>query len=498
MDHVFPSNRIPTVDELVAQGQYLQAAARFKAELKAQVPTAGEMLRLADLLVLAERGAEALPILLDVADTYTRHGYRDKALVALRRADAIEPAHPAVRERFESLAHAPRRRAWSWPKAPAPPREPAPKAPAAAPQGEAPASLSPADFAQSASPTAVKENKTNPFGHRAVDAEAEASEPDAELVLLVTDLGRRRGSGRAALFPALLGELDEVTLARLARGLHRRVFGVGEIVVSEGDPGESIFLVARGSVRILVLGGHGQPFEIRRLEADDFFGEVSALSGQPRSATVISASACELLEVERWVLDDRAAARPAARRILEEACAVRKESPEEAAVRSLSVEAASPGRAAEALRAHFGGTEWSPRVRLHLARLMLDSGQEADALAVLASVASELADSGHSDKAIAILKQAERIRRRAAEHLCLPSLTITQRFRPPEEEPVEEPPRTRAATEAGFRVWLGSLLRETDVLAAASVRPVAGGVEGKASPSPREAEPIKLSRLELG
>jgi len=478
------SQRPPSADELVARGEYREAASRLRSDLGDRTPTAGEMLRLADLLVLADRDEEALPILLDIADTYARHGFRDKALVALRRADAVDPGRPEVSRRFEALAFRPRPRRRP---AAAPEVAPAALAPLAPSTDASAAAAVPAPSLQppvvlpedlfSAGAKPDREEKTNPFARVPPPEGAEAGpNPDPALVALVTSLGARRGrSGRAALGPALFAEVTPADLRRLAAGLHRRVCAEGEIIVSEGDHGDSVFLVADGSVRVLMIGGHGRPFEIRRLDAGDFFGEVSALSGHPRTATVVAATRCELLEVDRRVLDALATAQPAARTILEDACVGRSLSEEESAVRSLTAETASPGRAAEALRAHFGGSEWSPRLRLHLARLMLDSGQEADALAVLASVAEELAQGGEAEKAVAVLKQVERIRHRAERDLRLAPLVATQRFQPPaEDEPT--PPRSRAASEAAFRVWVGSLLRETDALTA---RPAVG------SPRPR-------------
>jgi signal-transduction protein with cAMP-binding, CBS, and nucleotidyltransferase domain len=222
----------------------------------------------------------------------------------------------------------------------------------------------------------------------------------------------------------------------------------GRIVVSEGDPGASIFLIAGGSVRVLVVGGHGRPLEIRRLDAGDFFGEVAVLSGRPRSATVVAVADCELLEIDHWALEKLLEARPAARAILEGARAHRTQSAEESAVRSLP-EQASPDRAAAVLAAHFGASEWSPRVRLHLAKLMLDSGQENDALAVIASVAEEMARGGHAETGIALLKKVEQIRKRDAA----------------------VPRVSRAASEAAFRVWVSSLAQGTDALLRAASPP---------------------------
>jgi hypothetical protein len=414
----------PSVDELVARGRFRQAVETFRAQLQDRTPTVAERLRLADLLVLADRGDEALPILLGAADELARYGFSERALEALRRADAIAPGQPDVRDRFATLARAAREKI-----AAATARRPV-------------------------------EEKTDPYLAKAVaevrarreEADAAESLPlDKALLAFVRELADRApAEGRQALARVLFSEVPHYLFRRVADGLHRRSFPAGEIVVTEGDPGDSVFLIESGSVRILVAGGHGRALEVRRLDAGDFFGEVAALSRTPRTATVVTTAGCELLEIERPALEDLVAARPAARPILEGARDVRARSAEEEAVRSLPG-AASPERAAAVLAAHFGGSTWSPRVRLHFAKQMLDAGQEQDALAVVASVAEELSAGGHPEMGIAILKKVEKARRRA-DH------PVAARSSP-------------AASEAAFRVWLGSLAHGPDTLLRAGTPP---------------------------
>ncbi len=419
--------RPPSVDELVATGKYAQAAAVLRAEMQGRPPTLSERLRLADLLVLADRGRDAVPILLAVADDMARYGMGERALEALRRADAIEPGHAAVRKRFESIARTAR----------------AKMAAAEAISRGLDAKTDPA-----VDPPA----QPRPGG--LTDAAPEgALEVDRELFAFAQELGRRPGEGRERLAAALFSDIQRYLFRRTQEGLHRRRHPAGGIVLNEGDPGESIFLLAKGSVRVLVIGGHGRPLEIRRLDAPDFFGEVAALSGQPRSATVVAVSECELLEIDRWALERLVEARPAAKPILEGASEGRTHSPEEAAVRSLP-EMVSPDQADAVLAAHFGGTSWSPRVRLHLAKQMLDAGLEKDALTVIASVAEELAQSGHADAAITILKRVDQARRHG-----------------------ERPAKPRAVTEAAFRTWVGSMAKEAEGL---SGRPASPAEEKKA------------------
>jgi CRP-like cAMP-binding protein len=398
----------PKVDELVAKGRYRQAVAVLRTQFEGRSPTLAERLRLADLLVLADRGDQAFPILLGVADELARYGFTDRALEALRRADAIAPGHPEVRGRFSSLARAARARI----------------------QAAKGATLS----AEPKAAPAAKAAPTPP-----APAPAPAPSPlDEEQLAFVRALGGRN-SLAAALFSGLPLDLVHDT----ATGLHRRAVPAGGIVVSEGDSGDSLFLIATGSVRVLVVGGHGRPLEIRRLDEGDFFGEVAALSGTPRSATVVAVVACELLEIDRWALEALFEARPAARRVLEGARDHRAHSPEESAVRAIPGQA-SPDRAAAVLAAHFGGSEWSPRVRLHFAKLMLDAGQENDALAVIASVAEEMAQGGRAETGIAILKKVDQLRKHEAG--------------------VVVPRVSQAASEAAFRVWVASLAQGTDAL----------------------------------
>jgi len=426
LDWLSRSNRPPTVDDLVAKGRYAQAVAVLRTEIQDRTPTLAERLRLADLLVLADRGEQAVPILLGVADELARYGFNDRALEALRRADAVVPGGSEVRHRFEALARSARVRL------------------AAAEAG-----------------IHRPEEKTDPYVLIDPTGKARAPRPDPtddeslpldkELLAFVRGLGDRpAGSGREALAGALFADLQHYVFRRVADGLHRRAVPAGGIVVSEGDPGDSIFLIASGSVRILVVGGHGRPLEIRRLAAGDFFGEVAALSGRLRTATVVATVDCELLEIDRWALEILAEARPTARPIVEGARDGRAHSPEEEAVRSLP-EQASPERAAAVLAANFGASEWSPRVRLHFAKLMLDAGQENDALAVIASVAEEMAQSGRAETGIAILKKVDQVRKR---DLAAPV-----------------PRAARAASEAAFRVWVSSLAQGADASLRAAAPP---------------------------
>jgi len=74
----------------------------------------------------------------------------------------------------------------------------------------------------------------------------------------------------------------------------------GNVIFRQGDPGDSMFIVERGRVRI-VLACEGQESEVAVLGAGDFFGELSLLSGAARTATAVALEDTTLLVVRRRV-----------------------------------------------------------------------------------------------------------------------------------------------------------------------------------------------------
>lgn len=80
----------------------------------------------------------------------------------------------------------------------------------------------------------------------------------------------------------------------LASAARESLYGDGEVVVREGDAGSSMFIVQRG--RVVITVGH-PPKEVARIEAGGYFGEMSLLTGAPRSATVTARGDCVVLEI---------------------------------------------------------------------------------------------------------------------------------------------------------------------------------------------------------
>src|SRR6185436_14255540 len=144
---------------------------------------------------------------------------------------------------------------------------------------------------------------------------------------------------------------------------------------------------------------------------------------RPRTATVIAASACELLELDRATLDTIAATHRRVCDVLEDAYIARASSPEAAAVRAVPpADMDAQQRAIEVLAAHFGENRWDPRMRLRLADLLLKAGKDQDAVPILIGLADDLAREGFPERAIAVLKKIERVQRKNIEYVSLAPL----------------------------------------------------------------------------
>jgi CRP-like cAMP-binding protein len=90
-------------------------------------------------------------------------------------------------------------------------------------------------------------------------------------------------------------------LVDVIRALELRVFAPGAIIVTEDEPGASLFVLTSGTVLAHVRDTNGRNARIRQLQEGDFFGEISLLKGGRRTATITAASHCELLEINREV-----------------------------------------------------------------------------------------------------------------------------------------------------------------------------------------------------
>lgn len=105
-----------------------------------------------------------------------------------------------------------------------------------------------------------------------------------------------------ALARCLLFEhASRTILESLAQRLRRRRFRRSEVIFHQGDPGDSLHIVAAGSVKILLPSAEGDEAIIATLRPGDFFGELALLDGAPRSATATALDQSDTLVLPRPV-----------------------------------------------------------------------------------------------------------------------------------------------------------------------------------------------------
>jgi len=122
-----------------------------------------------------------------------------------------------------------------------------------------------------------------------------------------------RGATATLAAVPLFSGLDEPAIARVARGLRRRRFRRGETIFHLGDPGDALFIVAGGIVKITLPSEAGDEAILATLQAGDFFGELALLDGAPRSATAIALEPTETLVLPRERFRELIAEEPAIR-----------------------------------------------------------------------------------------------------------------------------------------------------------------------------------------
>jgi CRP-like cAMP-binding protein len=101
----------------------------------------------------------------------------------------------------------------------------------------------------------------------------------------------------ALLSTPIFDSLRHQKLSGLEDIANLHLFGADQLIISEGDPGRSIYIILDGRVRVFTRDYHGKEFELAVLEAKQFFGEMSLLTGEPRSSSVASLEESLLSEI---------------------------------------------------------------------------------------------------------------------------------------------------------------------------------------------------------
>jgi len=121
------------------------------------------------------------------------------------------------------------------------------------------------------------------------------SDVEAALWKPFSPAGRRPDALAALRAVPLFQELRDRELKKLLRLVHARSYASGEVIFRQGDPGAGMFIIQRGSVRIVSRAPGGPERELAVLTRHQFFGEMALLEDAPRSASSLAIEQTELL-----------------------------------------------------------------------------------------------------------------------------------------------------------------------------------------------------------
>lgn len=97
----------------------------------------------------------------------------------------------------------------------------------------------------------------------------------------------------------LFTDLDEAELEQLSQLCRHRSVCKGNVIFYEEDPGTSCYILISGKVKIVVNADDGREHILGVLQEGDFFGEMSLIDGQPRSASAICVEDAQMLTIQR-------------------------------------------------------------------------------------------------------------------------------------------------------------------------------------------------------
>jgi CRP-like cAMP-binding protein len=98
---------------------------------------------------------------------------------------------------------------------------------------------------------------------------------------------------------SIFRDLPETELSELGRHLVPRRAERDEVIVTHQQQGDSLFIIAAGKVKVSLSGEKGREIILSILGPGDFFGEMSLLDGEPRSASVIALAPTQLYILSR-------------------------------------------------------------------------------------------------------------------------------------------------------------------------------------------------------
>lgn len=248
----------PDVHEYLARKEYKKAIELLRERLKKDPGSSEALMLIADALLADNQVDRAVEEYKRLASRFTELGFIAKAVAVYKKVLRVCPTARDVEYLMSELSDSP---------------------------------------AGSAAPTAVTAESPAP----GVPA---GQPPDASSLSLEFE-------------NKLLRDLTTEEVKQVINSLALRHYDAGVVVVQEGEPGDSLFLLVRGQVKVLTHDSENREVFLAALDEGDFFGEISLLTGKPRTATIVTSVDSDLLELTRSDYERIVARFPNVRHVME-------------------------------------------------------------------------------------------------------------------------------------------------------------------------------------
>jgi Cyclic nucleotide-binding domain len=132
------------------------------------------------------------------------------------------------------------------------------------------------------------------------------------------DLGEASPGSQQIVISPLFKDFSVDEMVAVIQGLKLISFEQRQVILREGAPGDSMYMLTAGTAKAYVRDAQGKQKLVGELSEGAFFGEISILTGKPRTATVVAATRCEMLELDSSTLDGITRQHPHVRTVLEQ------------------------------------------------------------------------------------------------------------------------------------------------------------------------------------
>lgn len=111
----------------------------------------------------------------------------------------------------------------------------------------------------------------------------------------------------------LLARIDQADLRALVRRAEQRIYNAGQLLFQRGDPGDGIFAIVSGRVKIFLEGTEGGEVVVATRTTGDVIGELSLIDQHKRSASAAAVDRVKVAHIatadfEEWLMSHPAAA----------------------------------------------------------------------------------------------------------------------------------------------------------------------------------------------